>query len=118
MGHSKKVSPMTEKNIETESIKFEYKPSDPSAREQHMISLAVALAEKQLREGTASAQVISHYLKLAASQTNVDLQLAEQQLALLRAKTASVEADNSEKKDYAAVIEALRRYNGIEDYVE
>lgn len=118
MGRSKKAAPMTEKNIETESMKFEYKPSDPSAREQHMISLAVSLAEKQLREGTASAQVISHYLKLAASQTNIDLQLAEQQLALLRAKTASVEADNSEKKDYAAVIEALRRYNGIEDYEE
>ena len=34
------------------------------AREQRMIKYATDLAEKQLREGTASAQVITHYLKL------------------------------------------------------
>ena len=40
------------------------KAMDPDAREQQMIALAVDLAEKQLREGTASSQVITHFLKL------------------------------------------------------
>lgn len=32
----------------------------PEARENQLISLASDLAEKQLREGTASSQVITH----------------------------------------------------------
>ena len=39
----------------------------PEARENQMISLAVDLAEKQLMEGTASSQVITHYLKLGST---------------------------------------------------
>ena len=35
----------------------------PEARENQMISLAIDLAEKQLQKGTASSQVITHYLK-------------------------------------------------------
>lgn len=33
----------------------------PDARENQMISLAVDLAERQLEEGTASSQVITHF---------------------------------------------------------
>ena len=33
----------------------------PEARENQMIALAVDLAEKQLLEGTASSQVITHH---------------------------------------------------------
>ena len=40
-------------------------PINPEARENLLVSLAIDLAEKQLREGSASAQVITHYLKLA-----------------------------------------------------
>ena len=39
----------------------------PEARENQLVSLAVDLAEKQLREGTASSQVITHYLKLGST---------------------------------------------------
>lgn len=44
---------------------------NPEVQEQRMIGLAVDLAEKQLREGTASSQVITHYLKLAATEKSV-----------------------------------------------
>ena len=39
----------------------------PEARENQLISLAIDLAEQQLRNGTASSQVITHYLKLGSS---------------------------------------------------
>ena len=39
----------------------------PEARENQMIALAVDLAEQQLRDGTASSQVITHYLKLGST---------------------------------------------------
>lgn len=93
-----------------------YKPIDPEARTQQMISLAVDLAEKQLIDGTATSQVITHYLKLAAKQADLDAKIAEQQLLLLQAKTAAVEAENSEKRDYAQVLDAMRQYNGIGEY--
>ena len=41
--------------------------SSPEARENQMISLAIDLAEQQLRDGTASSQVITHYLKLGST---------------------------------------------------
>lgn len=93
-----------------------YKPIDPDARTQQMISLAVDLAEQQLREGTATSQVITHYLKLAAKQTELDIRMAEQHLLLMQAKTKAIETENSEKRDYARVLEAMREYNGVGEY--
>lgn len=93
-----------------------YKPIDPDARTQQMISLAVDLAEKQLKEGTATSQIVTHYLKLAAKQTELDAKIAEQQLLLLEAKTKAVESENAEKRDYAQVLEAMRQYNGVGEY--
>lgn len=44
----------------------------PEARENQLVSLAVDLAEKQLREGTASSQVITHYLKLGSTKERIE----------------------------------------------
>ena len=44
----------------------------PEARENQMISLAVDLAEKQLIEGTASSQVITHFLKLGTTKAELE----------------------------------------------
>ena len=55
MGSSKKIRPAL----------------TPEARELQMISLAVDLAERQLLEGTASSQVITHYLKLGSSERSL-----------------------------------------------
>lgn len=108
---------MERKSKTVENLNAEgYKPIDPDARTQQMISLAVDLAEKQLREGTATSQVVTHYLKLAAKQTELDAMIAEQQLLLLQAKTTAIEAENSEKRDYAQVLEAMRQYNGVGEY--
>ena len=59
----------------------------PEARENQMISLAVDLAEKQLREGTASSQVITHYLKLSTSKERLERDILEKQKELSTAKT-------------------------------
>ena len=47
----------------------------PEARENQLVSLAVDLAEKQLREGTASSQVITHYLKLGSTKERIEKRL-------------------------------------------
>lgn len=93
-----------------------YKPIDPLAREQQMIGLAVDLAEQKLRDGTATSQIIEHYLKLAATKTTLDIELAKQQLMLMQAKTEAINADNSAKRDYEEVLRAFRSYGGDEEY--
>lgn len=40
----------------------------PEARENQLVSLAYDLAEQQLREGSASAMVITHLLKLRTTE--------------------------------------------------
>ena len=51
----------------------------PEARENQMISLAMDLAEKRLRDGSASSQEVTHFLKIAASKEidAINLKLAQ-----------------------------------------
>ena len=58
----------------------------PEARENQLIALAVDLAEKQLIEGTASSQVITHYLKLGSTKERIEREILEKQKALIEAK--------------------------------
>ena len=65
------------------------------AREKQLISLAVDLAEEQLIKGTASSQVITHFLKLGSTRDRVEQENLKERNKLLRAQT---EALQSEKK--------------------
>ena len=66
--------------------------STPEAREQQLIALAVDLAEKQLIEGTASSQVISHFLKLGSIRAQIEKELLEKQRDLAAAKAESIKS--------------------------
>jgi hypothetical protein len=90
----------------------------PEARENQLIDLAVELAEKQLLEGTASSQVITHYLKLGSTRERLERERLEEENRLLRAKTKAL-ADNEERKVlYEEAIKAMRRYNGHGDELD
>lgn len=91
----------------------------PEARENQLISLAVDLAEKQLVEGTASSQVISHYLKLGSSKDRLEKEILEQQRELMRAKTEAIKSSKNVEELYKTALNAMRRYSGqdpSEDY--
>ena len=60
-------------------------PTSLEAQENLMISLAVQCAEKQLRDGTASSQVITHYLKLGSSKERIEKEILEKQKELIEA---------------------------------
>ena len=87
----------------------------PEARENEMIALAVDLAEEQLRNGTASSQVITHYLKLGSTKERIEREMLEEQKKLLIAKTESLEAARKAEEDYDKVLAALKMYSGQED---
>jgi len=87
----------------------------PEARENQMISLAVDLAEKQLRDGTASSQVITHFLKLATHKEKLEQEILETQNALLKAKTESIYSAKRQEDLYTDALEAMRTYTGRGD---
>lgn len=84
----------------------------PESREKQMVSLAIDLAEKQLLEGTASSQVITHFLKLGTMQHKAEMEKLERENELLRAKTKSLETNQNIEQLYNEAIEAMRSYSG------
>ena len=77
-----------------------------------MIALAVDLAEKQLLEGTASSQVITHYLKLGTMKEKIERDILEKQKELITAKTEALKSQKRVEELYAEALTAMRRYNG------
>ena len=90
----------------------------PEARENQLIALAVDLAERQLLEGTASSQVITHYLKLGSSKERIEKEILEKQKELIEAKTKNLNSNSEAKELYNKALEAFRRYSGAggDDY--
>lgn len=87
----------------------------PEARENQLITLATDLAEKQLRDGTASSQVITHYLKLGTAKEKTEREILELQKELIKAKTKSYQSNEEIKALYADALDAMRRYRGDGD---
>lgn len=85
------------------------------ARENQMIALAVDLAEKQLMEGTASAQVITHYLKLGSTRNMLEREMMAEQKKLLKAKTEAIESSAEVKTLVEGALRAMREYSGRGD---
>lgn len=86
----------------------------PEGRENQMIALAVDLAEKQMREGTASAQVITHYLKLGSTKERLEKEILKQQRELMAAKTEALQSSKHIEELYQNALAAMRSYSGIE----
>ena len=85
------------------------------ARENQLIALATDLAEKQLLEGTASSQVISHYLKLGSSKERIEKEILKKQKDLIEAKTEALQSAKRIEELYSNALAAMRRYSGQDD---
>lgn len=87
----------------------------PKARQDQLIALAIELAEKKLRDGTASSQVITHYLKLASDRDRLETEILERQKELIEAKTEAYRSAAKAEVSYQEVIDALRKYGGLNE---
>ena len=85
------------------------------ARENQLILLATNLAEEQLRNGTASSQVIYHYLKLGSTRERLEQERLRNENSLARAKTESIEAQKQQELDFQEAMRAWRSYSGQEE---
>jgi hypothetical protein len=88
----------------------------PEARENQLVSLAVDLAEKQLMAGTASSQVITHYLKMGSTKERIEKEILEKQKDLITAKTESLQSAKRIEELYTNALNAMRNYSGQSGY--
>ena len=91
----------------------------PEARENQLISEAVDLAEEQIINGTASSQVITHFLKLGSMKERLEREKLQNENELLKAKVKNLESAERSEEMYRKVINAMREYSGNDiDYDE
>lgn len=84
----------------------------PEARENQMVSLAIDLAEKQLAEGTASSQVITHYLKLATTREQLEKEKLSRENELLKAKVENIHSMANVEALYQDALNSMKSYSG------
>lgn len=87
----------------------------PEARENQMISLAMDLVEKRLREGTATSQETVHFLKLATAKERIEREKLERELELIEAKTKAYQSSERAEQLYEEAIKAFKTYSGQDE---
>ena len=90
-------------------------PLSPEARENLMISLAMDQAEEELRNGTASSQVVTHFLKLGSSKAELEREKLAMETDMLKAKTESLQSQKKMDELYMQAINAMKKYSGNGD---
>ena len=85
----------------------------PEARENQLITLAMDLVEQRLRDGTASSQETTHFLKAASQKSKLELERIKLENELTAAKTKSIANGEEIKVLYEDAIKAMRRYSGF-----
>lgn len=104
--------PRKKQSSSSDPVKTSRPALTPEARENQLIALAVDLAEKQLIEGTASSQVICHYLKLGSTKEKIEKEILEKQKVLIEAKTESLQSSKRIEELYQNALTAMKTYGG------
>lgn len=84
--------------------------NSPERRENQLIALAVDLAEKQLREGTATSQVLTHYLKLGTEQNKLEIEKMRRENELITAKVDNLKMSAHLEEIYEGAMRAMASY--------
>lgn len=87
----------------------------PEARENQMIALAMDLVEQRLRDGTASSQETTHFLKAASNKHKLEMERLRLENELVAAKTKAIANAEEIKVLYEEALKAMRRYGGHGD---
>ncbi len=85
----------------------------PEGRETEMVSLAIDLAETQIRNGTASSQVITHFLKLGSTREQLEQERLTHENELTKVKIEAIESQKRVEELYKEALDAMRSYAGL-----
>lgn len=104
---------MPARRRQSDSKETRRKPATtPEGRENQLVSDAIDLAERQIRAGTASSQVITHFLKLGSTRERLEQQRLEHENELTRVKIEAIESQQRVEELYKEALDAMRSYSG------
>ena len=104
---------MTARRRSSEPQSRRRKPATtPEGRENEMVSAAIDLAEKQIRNGSASSQVITHFLKLGSTREQLEQQRLKHENELTRVRIEAIESQKRVEELYMEALQAMRSYSG------
>ena len=89
----------------------------PEARERQLVSMAMDRAEQQLVDGTASSQVITHFLKLGTTRDELEREKLKHENELLKARTEALQSAERQEELYKEALSAMKTYAGQSDEI-
>lgn len=81
-------------------------------REGQLIALAYDVVEQRLRDGTATSQETTHFLKLGSTKHMMEMEKLEEENKLIRSKVQALESQVKNDEMYADVLRAMKKYTG------
>lgn len=107
---------MSKVKVSNSNVAPKLRPAtNPDARENQMAALAMDLVEQRLRDGTASSQETTHFLKLVSSKARLEQERLKLENELVAAKTKALANTEEIKVLYEEALKAMRRYGGHGD---
>lgn len=85
------------------------------ARENQLINDTYDLAEKQIRNGTASSQTMAHFLKMGTEREGLEREKLRRENMLLEARTDDIKGAKNMEELYSDAIAAMSRYKGVDE---
>lgn len=97
----------------SEPEKSRHRPATtPEGRENEVVSQAIDLAEQQIRDGNASSQVITHFLKLGSTREQLEQERLKHENELTKVKIEAIESQKRVEELYKEALDAMRSYTG------
>jgi hypothetical protein len=104
---------MARRRVEEDESRGHRPATSPEFRENELAAAAYDLAEVQIREGTASSQVITHFLKMGSTRERLEQQRMEHEIELMEVKKEQLEGQKRVEELYVSALEAMRSYSGF-----
>lgn len=87
--------------------------TSPESREAQISSLAYDLVEQRIRDGTATSQETTYFLRIGSPLAKRQQLKLDKEIELLEAKTEAIKAEKRMEEVYMEAINAMRLYQGI-----
>lgn len=86
-------------------------PLNDEAQETKLVALALKQAQIHLEEGTASSQIVTHFLRLGSLKAQVELEKLELENRLLEEKIQAERSGQQLNEMFGEVLAALKSYS-------
>jgi len=86
--------------------------TSPEEREMQLADAAYDLAEEQITSGTASSQVITHFLKMGSSRERLEQDRMRHEVELMEVKKEQLEGQKRVEELFVNALDAFRGYSG------